>query len=189
MGEYEQSNSEARHGYKASTVTASEYLRRELSKIDAEQERKERYQKNIEIQGTKSKAWKEGIKARLSADNYELPKDYYPSSIESFVKGYVYEGTEQIRKSILFGLMTEVATNAFYGINDNNFDSEKYGFTSRKEFGTVHLGDFLYAVGYNDAVQGIIDFDKLPIEIQQNKIYRDGFEEGYRVKNSIKKGK
>lgn len=179
MGQYEQSNSEARHNHKSSDVTASEYLRRELTKIKAEKEREQRHQKNIENHGTDPNAWKKGVKDRLSASAYFPSKDYYESSLYSYVKGYIEEGNRQIGLSITIGMVTEQALEAFYGVSDKNYDPEKYGHPSRKDFAKIHLDDFLYAVGFNDG-QGFIEIEDLPEIIKENESYIQGYNDSHK---------
>lgn len=189
MGQYEQSSSEARHNPKPTEMTPVEYLRRELKLIEAEESRKKAHDEHQRKYGSKVKPWEIGIRDRLSASPYLPEEDYSEAERDSYEKGYINEGTRQIYISVTGETMTERASFAFYNLNDNNYDPEKYDFSSRKEFGSEYLDDFLYAVGYNDGLEGIINFYELPIEIQNNKSYKEGFFATYKEDNNPKKGR
>lgn len=165
-------------------VERKEWSRGTMESIAREQNNEKNYRKNVEIHGTNSIAREKGLRDRLSASEYSPSKDYPESSLYSYERGYIDEGDRQIWLSIVNGIMTERATEAFLNINDNSNGSEE-----RKRIGTEELKKFLYKIGYNDGIQGIIDFDKLKDEIKTNEAYKNGFFDGLEDKKRLGRGR
>lgn len=178
MGQYEQSNSEARHTYK-NKFGGKDFLSIQMSKFFQEQDQEERFKENAKKYGTDLNAWGKGVRDRLSASAYSPSRDYHESSLYSYIKGYIEEGNRQIGLSITIGMVTEQALEAFYGVSDKNYDPEKYGHPSRKDFAKIHLDDFLYAVGFNDG-QGFIEIEELPEIIRENESYIQGYNDSHK---------
>lgn len=193
MADYEHSRSES--GYstryrvgpslpeKPPSFVDSIVLGNEVKKIQEENR-----QRNEAEYGRDLDAYTKGRDARLAGFPLDLSKCNSEDSRRSYYKGYEYGGNRQLKMTAQ-NRMTEMVTLIYYGFGDKDYNPEKYGFPTRKEFASSKTPEYLYVIGYCDATHGIIDFDKLPDEIKANTNYMQGYNDAKELIDASKKAR
>jgi len=193
MADYEQSRSEGGYNtrFRVAPPMAEKgpgYLETTVQYLEREKYKKENQDKKEEEYGRDLDAYGKGRDARLAGRPLDLSNYSNEDSRRSYYKGYVHGANKQL-KFTAQSRMTEMATLAYYGFGDKDYDAEKYGFPTRKEFASSKTPEYLYIMGYCDAIHGIIDFDKLPEEIKTNPNYVKGYEDAKKLTDASKKSR
>lgn len=193
MADYEHTRSEG--GFKASFKTGGGISTKPLSYVNAifstkesEKYKKENTDKNEKEYGRDITSYGRGRDDRLAGRPLNSFKCDNEDSQMSYYKGYVYGGNKQL-KMTAENRMTELATLAYYGFGDKDYDEKKYGFPTRKEFASSKTPEYLYVMGYCDATHGIIEFGILPEEVRTNPNYILGWNDALKLTDTNKKSR
>ena len=191
MADYEHTRSEGgfynnlKTGHRERSVRMTNFVSAVNKKKIIDEENRKRNEKEY---GRDITSYGRGRDDRLAGRPLNSFKCDNEDSQMSYYKGYVYGGNKQL-KMTAENRMTELATLAYYGFGDKDYDAKKYGFPTRKEFASSKTPEYLYVMGYCDATHGIIEFGILPEEVRTNPNYILGWNDALKLTDTNKKSR
>ena len=164
---------------RSNTPTRQKISQIEASKVENDKHRAETAKSNFAKYGT-GKLAPEGTVARLSGVPYPNLERRIEADIQSFHYGYYDRGNTNIRILIETGstsipLLTDNITKVYQEIS-KTFDLNKE---------EMFYEEVLRVIGFNDGKNPEIDFDNLSAVIRNCIPYREGYELGKSLRESI----